>query len=346
MALSVKQLLELKNKSEWQDWRWQWQNRITELSQLLERPAKYNTQELLMPFGVTPHYLSLADFSDSECPIIRQFMPSSEEQTDGEFSTLDPFDEVGQEILPRLVQRFTGRVLWQVANRCAVYCRFCMRKQMFLRKDAFRNNNDLDVLEHISGAEDISEVILSGGDPLVLGNHRLKKIITGLRAIRHLKSIRIHTRIPVTMPMRIDPELLAIFRENYPLTLVTHFNHQCEISVESAAAIRLMRMNGVAVLNQAVLLRTVNDSVFELERLHMGLIEIGVQPYYLHQCDRVRGNAHFYVEPEQGMALVKEFADRNPGIAVPRYVIDLPGAESKQLMVNDMNRCRITDQSQ
>lgn len=232
-----------------------------------------------------------------------------------------------------LVHRFPDRVLWYASSICPVYCRFCMRKRILSRKNSqnLRGNYE-ERMEYIRKNSEIKEVIFSGGDPLLLSDSGWKKVLGDLSRITTLHSIRIHTRTPVTMPMRITDKLCEIFRSFYPITVVTHFNHPEEITDDSTTAVKKLKMSGVSVLNQSVLLKNVNDRLEIMESLNLNLVRIGVIPYYLHQCDPVKGNSHFYVEPEVGLTIMRELSKRNPGISLPKYVIDLADQKGKKLV--------------
>lgn len=324
------------------DWRWQIRNQIRDVAGLfrflgaipavdraaLERLVQ--EQAAAFRFAVTPYYLGLARPQDPACPILAQVLPRPAEGADERFVEFDPLAEETNSPLPGLTHRYPDRVLWYLTHACAVYCRFCLRKRKVSRPLSAPDRDEREaVLAYIRSRPDIKEVILSGGDPLALGDEELDRILTALRAVPHLVSIRIHTRMPVTLPMRFTPELLAVLRRHYPLTLVAHFNHGVELTAEAARAVRDLRMNGMQVLNQAVLLKGVNDSVAAQEELHLGLVRIGVKPYYLHQCDEVRGVSHFRVPIDQGLEIMAALRGRNPGIALPRYVVDLAGGGGK-----------------
>jgi lysine 2,3-aminomutase len=295
-------------------------------------------------FAVTPYYLGLARPEDPNCPILAQVLPRGEETNDDRFPDLDPLAEENNSPLPGLTHRYPDRVLWYLTHRCAVYCRFCLRKRKVSRSEsAPARSARAGVLEYVRSHPEIKEVILSGGDPLALGDDDLDHILGELRTIEHLVSIRIHSRMPVTLPMRFTPELLAVLNRHYPLTLVAHFNHAAELSPQAVAAVRALRMHGVHVLNQAVLLKGVNDSIESQEALHLGLLRAGVKPYYLHQCDEVRGVSHFRVPIERGLEIMGALRGRNPGIALPRYVLDLAGGGGKVPLEPEYFLGRATD---
>ena len=323
------------------DWRWQMRHQITSAAEFArffagrESDAEglngvIQSQADAFRFAVTPYYLSLARPDDAACPILAQVLPRDVETLDARFPDLDPLAEESHSPVPGLTHRYPDRVLWYLTHRCAVYCRFCLRKRKVSRAESAPTRSARQaVVEYVRAHTEIKEVILSGGDPLALGDDDLDRILGDLRDIPHLVSIRIHSRMPVTLPMRFTPELLAVLGRHYPLTLVAHFNHAVELTPEAVAAVRALRMQGVHVLNQAVLLKDVNDTVAAQEDLHLSLLRAGVKPYYLHQCDEVRGVSHFRVPIERGLDIMRAMRGRNPGIALPRYVLDLAGGGGK-----------------
>lgn len=294
-------------------------------------------------FSVTPYYLSLADRFHPHCPILLQVLPQRAELSDPIFDQPDPLAEETHQAAPGLTHRYPDRVLWYLSHNCAVYCRFCMRKRKVSRADSAPTKEQRQLaLDYIRAHTQIKEVILSGGDPLSLSDASLDEILGELREIPHLSSLRIHTRMPVTLPARITEAFGEMLRKHYPVTLVTHFNHAVELTREAASAVKTLRMNGVLVLNQTVLLKSVNDSLAAQEDLLLGLLRMGVKPYYLHQCDEVRGVSHFRTSTDTGLAILSGLQGRNPGIAIPRYVLDLPGGGGKIPLENDY-RVRISD---
>ncbi|MCE9599237.1 MAG: KamA family radical SAM protein [Spirochaetia bacterium] len=338
------------------DWKSQLQSRITTPEDLLQylpglpgsqifKDLYQNVDEFkqLMShlssafrFAVTPYYLGLANPESDRCPILLQILPQKSELKDQVFTRPDPLAEEAHGAVPGLTHRYPDRALWYLSHNCAVYCRFCMRKRKVSRAESVTGReNDEPVFNYIESHKEIKEVILSGGDPLSLSDDTLHSLLIRLKKIEHLSSIRIHTRMPVTLPQRFNETLCAILRESYPVTLVTHFNHPVELTEEAAAAVRNLRMSGVMVLNQSVLLKDINDSVETQESLLLGLLKIGIKPYYLHQCDEVNGVSHFRANIQTGLKIMRDLQGRNPGIAIPRYVLDLPGGGGKVPLEND-----------
>jgi lysine 2,3-aminomutase len=248
----------------------------------------------------------------------------------------DPLDESALSPVPGLIHRYPDRVVLLVSNRCPVYCRFCMRKRLVGSGDAPMGDEELQAaLRYIASHPEIHDVILSGGDPLMLDDASLKTILSGLRAIPHVAIIRIGTRVPVTLPSRITAELCALLRTYHPLYINTHFNHPAEITAASTAACALLADAGIPLGNQTVLLKGVNDSVATMRQLLTGLLALRVRPYYLHQMDLVQGTAHFRTSVRTGLDILKGLRGHISGLSVPHYVIDLPGGKGKVALLPD-----------
>ena len=346
-ANRVKHLLDLKGMNEWHDWRFQLRNSPKNIPELIEMvPGLKNSLKNIQSideiseiiktadtyrFSSTPYYLSLINPENPDDPILKQLLPDKKELHDPVFRNPDPLHEEKYSPIPGLIHRYPDRVLLYTTDRCAVYCRYCTRKRKILEEDP---SVDLEpALEYIRSHARIKEVILSGGDPLFLSDRNLETILSELRKIKHLISIRIHTRMPVVLPMRITDRLIKIFEKNDPVTMITHFNHANEITEETAECVKRLRKSGVMMLNQTVLLKDINDTPEDLEDLFLKLIKIGIKPYYLHQCDEVKGVSHFQTSMETGKEIMKRLWGNIPGIAVPRYVIDLPEGGGKEPVV-------------
>lgn len=267
--------------------------------------------------------------------IWKQCMPDARELEDAD-QCPDPLAEKSLSPVPGLIHRYPDRVVLLVSNCCPVYCRFCMRKRHVGSGDAPMDEDGLNnALKYIAGHPEIHDVILSGGDPLMLDDASLAKILTGLRAIPHITIVRIGTRIPVTLPDRVTPELCNLLKKFHPLYINTHFNHPDEITTASAKACALLAEAGIPLGNQTVLLRGVNDSVEIMRNLMTGLLALRVRPYYLHQMDLVKGTAHFRTSVRTGLNIVRGLRGHVSGLAVPHYVIDLPGGKGKVAILPD-----------
>ena len=321
----------------WNDWRWQFRNRITtveELSKLIPLSVKEQAQLKLVitkyPLSVTPYYLSLIDISNLDDPIRKQAIPSFQEITFADMGMEDPLEERKDSVVPGLVQRYSDRVLMVLTDICPMFCRHCTRKREWQHGGWVRTAGEIEImLDYIRNNKNIRDVIISGGDPLTLSTRRLEEVISKIRQIEHVEVIRIGTRFPVVMPQRIDDELCAMLSKYGPIWLNTHFNHPREITPESALACDRLLRSGVPVNNQSVLLRGVNDSVETQLKLCQGLLKIKVRPYYLFQCDEVQGAEHLRTPVETGVRIMEGMRGRTSGLAIPTFVIDIPQGGGK-----------------
>ncbi len=285
------------------------------------------------PVRLTGYYTKL--IKQPHDAIWKQCMPDRRELED-QSQCPDPLNETVLSPVPGLIHRYPDRVVLLVSNRCPVYCRFCMRKRIVGSGDAPMGVNEFQrALDYIRAHPEIHDIILSGGDPLMLDDASLFAILSGLRAIPHVAIIRIGTRIPVTFPARITPDLCSLLKKFHPLYINTHFNHPDEITTESTAACTLLADAGIPLGNQTVLLKGVNDSVETMKKLMSGLLTLRVRPYYLHQMDLVQGTAHFRTSVRTGLEIMRGLRGHISGLAVPHYVIDLPGGKGKVALLPD-----------
>ncbi|MHB1397502.1 MAG: KamA family radical SAM protein [Trichloromonadaceae bacterium] len=279
------------------------------------------------PMRVNPYYLSLIQSVGD--PIWRQAVPAEEELQES-VCMIDPLDEENQSPVPNLVHRYPDRVLFLVSSECAMYCRFCTRKrkvggeQMLINRDTIEQG-----LAYIKNHPEVRDVILSGGDPLLLGDDRLEWILKELRAIKTVEIIRIGTRVPVVLPQRITPSLTRMLRRYHPLFINTHFNHPDEITELSAKACARLVDAGIPMGNQTVLMRGINDDPVVMKRLMQKLLTIRVKPYYIYQADMVQGTDHFRTTVEEGLEVMRALRGHTSGMGVPAYVIDAPGGGGK-----------------
>lgn len=331
----VEPLVPLREAS---DWQWQLRNCIrtaVELGRHLELTPEeaagaLSAERAGLPLGITPYYLGLCDTRDPSCPIRRQVVPTVHESTieRGEFA--DPLGEINHEVAPDLIQRYPDRALLLVHDRCAVYCRFCTRSRWVGQAGGARSNERLsDAFRYIREHPSIRDVIVSGGDPLTLSTTRIVDILTTLRRIESVETIRIATRVPVTLPQRITEELVLALRPLHPIWVMTHFNHVREVTAEAAAACARLADHGFPVMNQSVLLRGINDDANALMALCRALVRNRVRPYYLLQGDPVRGSAHLRTPIDTGLRLMRELQGRLSGIALPKLIVDIPGGHGK-----------------
>lgn len=283
-----------------------------------------------LPLRITPYYLSLCDKRDPRCPIRLQCVPRVEESREVPGDLEDPLGEVAHEVAPHLVQRYPDRALLLVTDRCGVYCRFCTRSRMVGDGGGAVSIDALaPAFAYLEAHPEVRDVILSGGDPLTMSTDRLVRVIERLRGIPSLDTIRLATRVPVTLPSRVTGELVRALRRHHPIWVMTHFNHPKELTKQSLAACRRLADNGFPVMNQSVLLRGVNDDAATLEQLFRGLIRARVRPYYLLQADPVRGTGHLRTPLATGIAIMEQLQGRLTGIALPKLIVDTPGGMGK-----------------
>lgn len=305
-----------------------------ELGRLLELPAEWAEQAaaaaegfpLLVPRG----YVARMRKGDPADPLLRQVLPLVEETRSEPGFVADPVGDEAAEVLPGLLHKYAGRVLLVTTGACAVHCRYCFRRHFPYEQSPKGVAAWVPALEHIAGDDSIKEVILSGGDPLTLVDETLAELANVIAAIPHVNRLRVHTRLPIMLPERVNDQLLGwLTGTRLQPIMVIHANHANEIDAPVAAAIRRLATAGVTLLNQAVLLRGVNDTTDAQAALCERLVDTGVTPYYLHQLDRVAGAAHFEAPVDLGRRIIAELASRLPGYAVPRYVQEIAGEPNK-----------------
>ncbi len=321
-------------------WRQQLRNRITCPSELADRLNLEPPQRAFLaavakryPLSITPYYLELMDPGDRDDPIRRQCVPVAAELADIRRNQKDPFNESKCSSDTGVIRRYTNRAVFLVHHDCAVRCRHCTRKNCWTRAGTAVPPERLDAaVDRIGKTPAIREVILSGGDPLLLETPALERIIDAFRTIPHLAVIRIGTRVPVTLPMRVDTRLCRMLASKRPLWINTHFNHPREITPWAEKACDRLVRSGIPLSNQTVLLRGVNDSFPVLHDLCEGLFHIMVRPYYLFDADPVRGTAHFRVPQRRGRALHAQLQASLSGLALPRYASDVDGLPHKRFL--------------
>lgn len=270
---------------------------------------------------------------DPEDPLLRQILPTTEELLPCPGFCVDPLREEDHKLAGAILQKYTGRCLVLTTSRCAIHCRFCFRRFRSFCGSLDDPATQMQVLRTIEADRSLREVILSGGDPLVLGDDTLGELVERLGKIGHLRRIRIHSRVPIALPQRIDDQLVKILAASkIPVYMVVHVNHPREIDTNVETAIRRLVQSGIPVLSQSVLLRRVNDRAQVLVELFEKLLDLQVIPYYLHQLDRVQGAAHFEVDESGGLKIIKTLRQLLPGYGVPRYVREVPGERSKLIL--------------
>ena len=322
---------------EWNDFRWQLRNRVSTLAQLeemLDLTEEERAGLLLtgtkLSTAVTPHFFNLIERDDPACPIRRQVIPRIEESLDDPEEMVDPCGEDSHMPVPGLVHRYPDRVLFLVTDRCASYCRYCTRSRVVSGAGEQHLETDFEhAFEYLARHTEVRDVLLSGGDPLLLADSRLEEILRRLRAIPHIEFLRIGTRVPVFLPQRVTPELCGLLRQFHPLWMSVHVNHPRELTTEVRDALGRLADAGIPLGNQSVLLRGVNDSVEVQRALVQKLLRCRVRPYYLYQCDPVRGTAHLRTTVEEGIRIIEGLRGHTTGYAVPQFVIDAPGGGGK-----------------
>ena len=314
----------------WNDWRWQLRNSVTAIEKIAKL-VHVNENELQAlrrvvlkyPFAITPYYLSLIDINNPNDPVRMQCVPSAEEDKLYFDIQDDPLGEEKDSVLPGLVHRYPDRALVTLTDMCPVYCRHCTRKREWQRGKWVRTQGELeDIYRYIRLHSQIRDVIVSGGDPLVLSTGKIEAVLASLRSIEHVEIIRIGTRCPVVLPQRIDDELVSVLKKYRPIWLNTHFNHPNEITREAREACDKIICAGVPVNNQSVLLKGINDNVETMTKLCQNLLKIGIRPYYLFQCDPVSGTGHLRSSIEKGLEIIKGMRGFTSGLAIPTFVVD------------------------
>jgi lysine 2,3-aminomutase len=322
---------------EWNDWRWQQANRFTRAQDLERIPflSQGDARELrsvirAFPWAVTPYYLSLIRWEDPQDPLRRQVIPGPEEIGPPAGGSLDPLDEGEHAPAPGINPRYPDRAVLLATNRCSVFCRHCFRKRLWNGKETGEGPDRWqEGLRYLRAHACIRDVLVSGGDPLTLPDPALDALLGDIRRIPHVEVIRVGSRVPVVLPQRITGDLCRALDRHGPVWLVTQFNHPREITPEAASACERLLRAGIPVNNQTVLLKGVNDSTEIQTSLARGLLRIRVRPYYLHQCDRVTGAEHFRCPIERGIEIVQQMQGSVSGLAIPRFVVDLPGTGGK-----------------
>lgn len=328
-----------KNVSQeaWNDWKWQVRNRITTVEELkqvvnLTKIEEEDIGETLKKFrmGITPYYASLMDRDNPECPVRKQAIPTILETHLGAADMEDPLHEDTDSPVPGLTHRYPDRVLMLITDQCSMYCRHCTRRRFAGQHDSAMGMDRIEAsIEYIRNTPQVRDVLLSGGDALLVSDERLETIIMKLREIPHVEIIRIGTRVPVVLPQRITDDLVNMLKKYHPIWLNTHFNHPKEITEESKKAIAKLADAGIPLGNQSVLLRGVNDCVHIMRELVHGLVKIRVRPYYIYQCDLSMGIEHFRTSVSKGIEIIEGLRGHTSGYAVPTFVVDAPGGGGK-----------------
>lgn len=321
----------------WNDWQWQLQNRISSLEDLkkvvkISRENEWKIRRAMdiFPMAITPYYASLMDKDNEQCPIRMQAIPSVEELNFSSSDLEDPLAEESDSPVSGLTHRYPDRVLLLASNECAMYCRHCTRKRKVGdQKTAVKYSTIMEGIEYIRNNKKIRDVLISGGDPFLLKTEVLERIIAEISKIDHVEVIRIGTRTPAVLPMRIDKELVSMLKKYHPVWINTQFNHPREITPESCRALAMLSDAGIPLGNQSVLLRGVNDCPHIMKDLLHKLVMNRVRPYYLYQCDLSRGIEHFRTPVSKGVEILENLIGHTSGFAIPSFVVDAPGGGGK-----------------
>jgi len=326
----------LAAREQWHDWRWQMRNRIRNVDGLRRHfrmqdvPAGLEAAEKTFAMAITPYYASLMRRFDETDPVYLQSVPHGSELLAPGLLFDDPLEEDHDMAVPGLVHRYPDRALLIATSTCAMYCRHCTRKRVAGARETTIGASGLKrIVKYLSDHPEIHDVIVSGGDPLTMDTAALERVLAAVRSVPSVDVIRIGTRTPVTMPMRITDELVAMLKNYQPLWINTHFNHPQEFSPLAAAALARLADGGIPLGNQSVLLRGINDDPKVIEELCRGLVKMRVRPYYLYQCDLVRGVEHFRTPLARGLEVMEYLRGRLSGFAIPTFVVDAPGGGGK-----------------
>jgi lysine 2,3-aminomutase len=330
----------------WNDWRWQIKNSITKPEQLTKLLADFDPDghhrqaTRSLPLRITPYYAALIWESGADDPLRKSIVPSASERiiSEGEFA--DPLHEENDSPIPNLVHRYPDRALLLATGFCSAYCRYCTRTHMVSKKDKCHTGVKAwePALDYITNHSEIRDVIISGGDPLTMPDSHIKYLLMRLRAIPHVEIIRIGTKVPAVLPMRITKAFASMLRKFHPLFISIHFTHPSELTPETALACQRLADAGIPLGSQTVLLKGVNDNVETMKALMQGLLKIRVKPYYLYQCDPIPGSNHFRTSVEKGLEIIRGLRGFTSGYAIPHYVVDAPGGGGKIPLLPDYFR--------
>ncbi|WP_204569792.1 KamA family radical SAM protein [Arsenicitalea aurantiaca] len=330
---------------EWNDWKWQVRNRIRRLAELEpildltdDERAAIAARTGSLPIAITPYYLSLLSREDPDQPLRRTHLPVGAEFVTGPGEAPDPLGEDHDMAVPGLVHRYPDRVLFLTTGFCSTYCRYCTRSRMVGETNgeySFSTSQWERAAQYIEAHPEIRDCLLSGGDPLSIGDDKLEWLLDRLRSIKHLQFLRIGTKIPVVMPQRITKSMTRMLARFHPLWMSIHFTHPDELTPETREACARLADAGIPLGSQTVLLKGINDSLPVMRDLMHGLLMARVKPYYLYQCDPVSGSAHFRTSVAAGLEIIRGLRGHTSGYAVPQFVIDAPGGGGKIPLLPD-----------
>jgi len=325
------------NPLEWEDWHWQLKHRIRtkdDLEQVIKlSPAEEEGIKKAngrLSLAITPYWATLMDPEDPNCPLRRQAVPVIEESIVGPHEMVDPCAEDRDSPAPHLVHRYPDRVLLLATEHCALYCRHCTRRRLVGEHREANSSDRFDkAIEYIKSNRKIRDVLISGGDPLTLEDDELENLLQKLRSISHVEFLRIGTRVPVSLPQRITENMVNMLKKYSPIWMSIHFNHPKEITKRCKNACDMLSDAGIPLGSQSVLLKGINDRPYIMKRLVHELLQIRVRPYYIYQCDPVKGTQHFRTPVAVGINIMEKLRGHTSGYAIPTYVIDGPGGGGK-----------------
>lgn len=322
---------------EWADWKWQLKNRITTVDELKkyiklqpEEEAVFQEKGFSFRMAITPYYLSLINPKNPHDPVRMQSIPRLAESHISASDMADPLHEDADAPVPGMTHRYPDRVLLLLTDQCSMYCRHCTRRRKAGEHDAPMPKENVDkAMDYIEKHQEVRDVILSGGDPLTMGDERLDEILERLSKIDHVDIVRLGTRTPVVLPQRITDKLITMLKKYKFLWLNTHYNHPQEFSPEACAALAKLAEAGIPLGNQSVLLKGINDNVDVMKALVHALVKNRVRPYYLYQCDLSEGIAHFRTPVSRGIEIIESLRGHTSGLCIPTFVVDAPGGGGK-----------------
>jgi len=330
---------------DWNDWHWQFRTRIRTLSELqrvfslsADEQAAVERHEGPLPVGITPYYASLMGREDASEPLRRTHIMTGDEYVRVAGESDDPLGEDHDTVVPGIVHRYPDRVLFLTTGTCSTYCRYCTRSRLVGNPGGeyqFSTRQWEKALGYLEAHTEVRDVLLSGGDPLSIGDDKLDWLLTRLRAIKHVEFIRIGTKIPVVLPQRITKSLVKMLKKHHPLWLSIHFTHPAELTPEVAESTARLADAGIPLGSQTVLLKDINDNAATMTSLMHGLLRLRVKPYYLYQCDPIRGSHHFRTSVEKGLEIISALRGHTTGYASPMFCVDAPGGGGKILIAPD-----------
>jgi lysine 2,3-aminomutase len=317
---------------EWNDWKWQLKNAITTIEEVKKHVVVCREEEdshQSLSLKITPYYLDIIA-KNPNSPIRKTMIPTRYESVVSDLETEDPLNEDHSSPVPGIVHRYPDRVLFLVSDVCSAHCRYCTRSRAVGQRHDLEARERWDkCIEYIKEHKEVRDVLISGGDPLLLSNASLEYILSELKKIDHVEMLRIGTKVPVVLPQRIDDELCQILKKYHPLFMSIHFTHPDEITEECKKACNMLADAGIPLGSQTVLLKDINDSVAVMKKLYHELLKIRIKPYYIYSLDPIQGSGHFKVKIKKGLEIMEGLRGHTSGYAMPSYVIDAPGGGGK-----------------